>query len=162
MQTSDKTLQETPNWLYFLWRKGYIQLHRTAFEQNGSKSDGVCQTVFSNTMSNSRFLILNQACYTQNLFQQSCILSRTGKRLHSNSSSIQQLFCIKHLCFHYVYFLGYLERDHSKETLVRSQRISPKDIDIVLPYILECATEVSKWVLEGTQLKQQLSVLHWT
>lgn len=68
----------------------------------------------------------------------------------------QQLFCIKHLCFHYVYFLGYLERDHSKETLVRSQRISPKDIDIVLPYILECATEVSKWALEGTQLKQQL------
>lgn len=38
----------------------------------------------------------------------------------------QRLFCIKHLCFYYVYFWWYLERDHSKGTLIRSQRIISK------------------------------------
>jgi len=44
MQMSDKTLQESTNSFCFLQRKGYIQTHKPLLEQNGSKSDDVCQS----------------------------------------------------------------------------------------------------------------------
>lgn len=44
----------------------------------------------------------------------------------------QWLFCIKHLCFHYVYFLWYLDRLHSKETLKSSQTIFSKCVHMYI------------------------------
>jgi len=85
-------------------------------------------SVLSNTKSNSRFLTLNRARYTENSCQQSCILSRIGKRLHNNSSNIPTAFLHKALLFPLCVFpVIFREGSQQTNTDKKSENI-PNDV----------------------------------